>query len=204
VPKIHRYPDARVVRTRGFLKAALLSLLAERTFDEIKIKEIAAQAAVNRVTYYDHYSTKEELLNELIDDVLTEYAEIIEQMPGTTSSQFYPVEFLKKIRLSVNHIQKHSDFYRIMLLTNGVPDFSNRLHDQMSRSLHLSMSRLRQDHPDIEFDLFVDWIIGGAIGVYKYWLANGMRQTDEEISKQMLKITLASSQVFNQRNSTVQ
>ncbi|MCQ6559398.1 TetR/AcrR family transcriptional regulator [Paenibacillus mendelii] len=188
--------DLRVMRTRGQLKAALLSLLLEKTFDEIKIKEIAEKAGVNRVTYYDHYSSKEEILTELIEDVLNEYADIIEGMPVIPPSHGPSVEFMKTIRLSVGHIKKHSDFYGIMLLKNGVPDFTNRLHDQMSQSLHQSVHQMARVHPDIEFDLFVDWIIGGAIGVYKYWLQNGMRQTEEEISRQLLKIALASSQVF--------
>lgn len=197
--KASNYPDARVVRTRALLKSALLSLLTEKTFDEIKIKEIAEKAGVNRVTYYDHYSSKDELLAELTEDVLAEYADIIEGMPSVSLSQWPSVELIQTIKFSVGHIKKHSDFYTIMLLTNGVPDFSNRLHEQMSRSLHQSMQRIGLIDPDIEFDLFVDWIIGGAIGVYKHWLQNGMRQTEEEISRQLLKITLASSQVFNHR-----
>ncbi|RKP58119.1 TetR/AcrR family transcriptional regulator [Cohnella endophytica] len=179
----------------------MLSLLAEGTFNELKIKGIADKAKVNRVTFYDHYSSKEELLAELIDDVLNEYADIIEGMPKTPSVPRPSAELIKTIKLSVGHIKKHADFYKIMLLTNGVPDFSNRLHDQMSESLHKLMRLNVMDHPEIDFDLFVDWIIGGAIGVYKYWLHNGMRQTEEVISKQLLMFTLSSSQVLNSRTT---
>ncbi|AJS58453.1 TetR/AcrR family transcriptional regulator [Paenibacillus sp. IHBB 10380] len=197
--KVHDYPDVRVVRTRKLLKSALLSLLDVKTFDEIKIKEIAEKAGVNRVTYYDHYSTKGELLSELIEDVLSEYEDIIEGIQAVTHSQWPSAEYMKTIRLSVGHIKKYCDFYRIMLLTHGVPDLSNRLHNQMSQSLHHVMRRMNHVHPDIESDLLVNWIIGGAIGVYKYWLQNGMRQSEEEISRQLLKITLASYQVYNPR-----
>ncbi|MBB6669556.1 TetR/AcrR family transcriptional regulator [Cohnella nanjingensis] len=196
MPKVQQYPDARVTRTRGLLKKALLALLEEKPFSGIRIKEIAERARVNRVTFYDHYVSKEELLSELIDEVLTEYGDIIEGMPRSSLAQWPPTNYLGTIRLSVGHIKKHADFYRIMLLTNGVPDFSNRLHDQMSLSLHESMRSMGEVSPDVSLDLFVDWIIGGAIGVYKYWLQEGLRQSEEEIAQQMLKITLASSGVF--------
>ncbi|HEY2491677.1 MAG TPA: TetR/AcrR family transcriptional regulator [Paenibacillus sp.] len=195
--KVYDYPDVRVIRTRKLLKSTLLSLLDVKPFDEIKIKEIAEKAGVNRVTYYDHYSSKGELLSELISDVLSEYEDIIEGMQGVTHSQRPSAKYMKTIRLSVGHIKKHCDFYKIMLLTHGVPDFSNRLHEQMSQSLHHVMYRMNHVHPDIESDVLVNWIIGGVIGVYKYWLQNGMRQSEEEISRQLLKITLASAQVFN-------
>lgn len=198
--KVLDHPDIRAVRTRTLLKEALLTLMTDKNIDQIRIKEITEKAGVNRVTYYDHFSTKEELLTELIDDVLLEYADIIESMPVISKSKRAPIEYMKTIRLSVGHIKKHHIFYSLMLLTSGVPNFSNRLHDQMSESLHQFMHRVEQIDPDLEIELLVSWIVGGAIGMYKYWLNNGMRQSEEELSRQMLKIALASSQVFNLRS----
>ncbi|CAI6032830.1 TetR/AcrR family transcriptional regulator [Cohnella sp. JJ-181] len=189
--------DTRVVRSRKALKAALLQLLAEKTFSLIKTNEIAKLAQINRVTFYDHYASKEELLEEIIDDVLTEYAGIIESVPGRLAAHAEPDYLYKTIRSSVRHVKKHADFYRIMLLTNGVPDLSNKLHEQMRASLRKSFERAGSGHAEVEFELFIDWIIGGAIGIYKHWLQNGLRQTEEEIARQMLIITTASGQVFN-------
>ncbi|MCC3371561.1 TetR/AcrR family transcriptional regulator [Cohnella sp. REN36] len=197
--KDQSHPDARVARTRGQLKRALLSLLNEKSFSEIRIKEIAERAQVNRVTYYDHFASKEELLAELLDEVLGEYGDIIVGMPRRPLAQLPSSDLLKTIRLSVGHIRKHAEFYRIMLLGNGVPNFSNRLHDQMSLSLHESLRRWGSPSADVSIDLFIDWIIGGAIGVYKFWLQGGLRQSEEEIAQQMLKITLASGGVFGMK-----
>ena len=189
--------DTRVVRSRKALKAALLKLLADKPFTRIKTSEIAKLAQINRVTFYDHYASKEELLEEVIDDVLTEYADIIESLPGQTAAHATPDYLYKTIRSSVRHVKKHADFYRIMLLTNGVPDLSNKLHDQMSASLRKSFRQAGSEHAEVEYELFIDWIIGGAIGIYKYWLQNGLRHSEEEIARQMLIITTASGQVFN-------
>ncbi|QHT59090.1 TetR/AcrR family transcriptional regulator [Paenibacillus lycopersici] len=198
--KVAHESDARAVRSRKQLKHALIALLSEKPFNEIRTKEIAERAGINRVTFYDHFAAKEDLLDELIDEVLTEYADIIENAPSSLQAD-PSVQLVHTIRLSVRHIQKHAEFYRIMLLTSGVPDLTNRLHDQMNRSLHLSFARSKEATADIDHDLFIAWIIGGAIGVYKYWLQSGMKQSEEEITKQMLRITLASRHVFNVRRS---
>lgn len=190
--------DTRVVRSRKVLKSALLQLLSEKPFSLIKTNEIAKAAGINRVTFYDHFSTKEELLDELVDDVLSEYGDIIEASPGDAKGLASSDELYHTIRSSVRHIKKHAEFYRIMLLTNGVPDLSNRLHDQMSASLHKTFRKAGALSSAIEYDLYIDWIIGGAIGIYKNWLQNGLRQTEEEIAKQMLIITTASSRGLDQ------
>lgn len=184
--------DSRVVRSRKALKEAMLRLLSEKPFSLIKTNEIAKSAGINRVTFYDHFSTKEELLGEIVDDVLSEYGEIIETSPGDAKGLASADELYRTIRSSVRHIKKHAEFYSIMLLTNGVPDLSNRLHDQMSASLHKTFKKAGPLSTAIEYDLYIDWIIGGAIGIYKNWLQNGLRQTEEEIAKQMLIITTAS------------
>ncbi|MDG0793750.1 TetR/AcrR family transcriptional regulator [Cohnella ginsengisoli] len=184
--------DTRVVRSRKALKSALLRLLAEKPFSLIKTNEIAKSAGINRVTFYDHYSTKEELLDEIVDDVLSEYGEIIEGSPADAKGLASKDELYQTITSTVRHIKKHADFYRIMLLTNGVPDLSNRLHEQMSASLHKTFRKATMLSSSIEYDLYIDWIIGGAIGIYKNWLQNGLRQTEEEIAKQMLIITTSS------------
>lgn len=54
--------DPRVKRTREALHAALESLLAEKEFEKISIQDIAQRAQVNRVTFYDHYPSKFQLL----------------------------------------------------------------------------------------------------------------------------------------------
>ncbi|MBM7568405.1 TetR/AcrR family transcriptional regulator [Paenibacillus sacheonensis] len=197
--KVVHESDARTARSRSQLKSALLELLGEKPFSQIRTKEIAGRARIHRVTFYDHYAAKEDLLEELIDDVLTEYADIIESTPSNLIAQWPPMLLVKTIRQSIRHIGKHAEFYRILLLTNGVPDLTNRLHDQMSRSLHVSLGRMSTKHADIDYDLFIDWIIGGAIAIYKHWLQSGMKQTEEDIAKQMLRITLAAGQVFNPR-----
>ncbi|MDF2720998.1 MAG: hypothetical protein K0Q59_673 [Paenibacillus sp.] len=189
--------DSRVMRTRSQLKSALLSLLTEQPFSQIKTKQITEKANMNRVTFYDHYATKEELLFELIDDVLGEYAAILKSLPDPKATQ--PSDIYRTIQHSIRHIKMYSEFYKVMLLTNGVPELSNRLHALMSDSFHAALLQLNKTRSEIDYDLYISWVIGGAIGVFKYWLQNGMRQSEEEVSKQLLKITVAAGHVVNPR-----
>lgn len=68
--------DPRVVRTRSLLENALFTLLGEHPYTQITVKDIAANAGVNRATFYAHFVDKDDLFRTLLrnamDDILSE------------------------------------------------------------------------------------------------------------------------------------
>ncbi len=54
--------DQRVLRTRQALGRALVQLMLERKFDDIKVQQILDRAKVGRATFYSHFSNKSDLL----------------------------------------------------------------------------------------------------------------------------------------------
>src|SRR3974390_2047422 len=64
-PRVTAVTDARMRRTRKALQSALLSLLERKHFDQVTIREIAAEAGIGYATFFRHYSSKAALLEEL-------------------------------------------------------------------------------------------------------------------------------------------
>ena len=54
--------DRRVQKTQKVLREALASLIAEKSYDAIVIKEILERANVGRSTFYTHFRDKDDLL----------------------------------------------------------------------------------------------------------------------------------------------
>lgn len=65
-----RKTDSRVGRTRLLLHRSLATLIHEKGYDAIVVKEILARANVARSTFYGHFDGKEELLLSSIRHVL--------------------------------------------------------------------------------------------------------------------------------------
>lgn len=65
-------PQKRVTRTRSALSEALLSLLKNKNFENISIREITAQAEVGYATFFRHYPDKESLLHDLVTQEINE------------------------------------------------------------------------------------------------------------------------------------
>ena len=62
--------DRRVARTQKLLRDALHSLIHERDYDSIAVKEILDRANVGRSAFYMHFRDKDELLVSTFYDIL--------------------------------------------------------------------------------------------------------------------------------------
>jgi AcrR family transcriptional regulator len=62
--------DRRVQRTHSLLRDALVTLIHEKSYDSIAVKEILERANVGRSAFYTHFRDKDALLASGIDDVL--------------------------------------------------------------------------------------------------------------------------------------
>src|SRR5687768_2055182 len=65
-----RGTDRRVRNTRTQLHDALKSLVHEKPYDDIVVKDVLDRADVGRSTFYAHYRDKDELLDQGIRDLL--------------------------------------------------------------------------------------------------------------------------------------
>jgi AcrR family transcriptional regulator len=65
-----RSKDRRVQKTRDLLHGALASLIHEKSYESIVVKEILARANVGRSTFYTHFRDKADLLESGIRDAL--------------------------------------------------------------------------------------------------------------------------------------
>ena len=60
--------ESKYYNTALLMNQALIELLNKKDYEFITIKEICTKAGVNRSTFYLHYETKEDLLEECIQN----------------------------------------------------------------------------------------------------------------------------------------
>lgn len=76
-PPVSSESDARVVRSRSALRAALTALLAEQSFESLTVREITGRAEVGYATFFRHYRDKEALLLEVNELLMTELLDLL-------------------------------------------------------------------------------------------------------------------------------
>ena len=62
--------DRRVVKTKRAIKAAFAKLLTQKDINDITISDIAAEANINRKTFYNYYGGIYEVVGEIEDDIV--------------------------------------------------------------------------------------------------------------------------------------
>ena len=92
----------RVSVTRKKLLEAARAVFTERGFDLTRIDEITDRADVGKGTFYKHFKSKEQLINELIKGVLGELVAVIEARCSNPSDL---KDFLEKL------LDAHVDFF---------------------------------------------------------------------------------------------
>lgn len=68
--------DARAVRSGAALRDALLRLLTTKSFDQITVRDICAEAGVHYATFFRHHPSKEALLDHIATEQIVTSVEL--------------------------------------------------------------------------------------------------------------------------------
>ena len=107
--------DLRIIKTKNNLHDALISLLKEKTFENIKVSDICEKALINRSTFYSHYNDKYELLLDSINTIKSNLLHDLEENNHNIDTREYYIELIK---LLLNHIEEMREIYKPILLNN--------------------------------------------------------------------------------------
>ncbi|EPZ42263.1 TetR/AcrR family transcriptional regulator [Alicyclobacillus acidoterrestris] len=174
--------DRRVARTRRLLIDALIKLIVEDGYDAVTIRGIVKKADVNRSTFYLHFRDKQDILNYMENEVLSELAAAIRNPNYTYESALWDYKILKRpIQSAIalfEHVEKYASLYRTILVEK---DFRARVTQVTSTELFSFLPN----------ELEVAFVSNGIIGLILYWLENGMKETVTEMSLWLTRFSLS-------------
>ena len=97
-----RIKDRRIEKTEALLREALTSLIREKAYDSIVVKQILDRANVGRSTFYTHFRDKDELLANTIHEMLRSAGS--SQLPNSAT----PYERIIRFSLPIfEYLQEH-------------------------------------------------------------------------------------------------
>lgn len=151
--------DARTVRTRAALTAAILAILGEKAFGDITIGDIAARAGISYATFFRHYSDIDSLLDDATDALIADLLELM--MPAllqedTLAASVALCRFMDERRSVCRP-----------LLTGGA-DVSVRRH-LIDRSIARSKTIMRRP-VGLPLDLVITHSTNATLGLLAWWL----------------------------------
>ncbi len=186
--RTRRAEDRRVQKTLKLLREALLTLIAEKPYDSIIVKEILDRANVGRSTFYMHFRDKDELLISGIQDML-------EPVPSVSPRLGQGSDRILWFSLPVfQHHYRHAHAWGDRIGARGrailhehlrtvLTDIIAEVIDSRSKSARKSMG-------PISPDLVAAYVASTFVLVLNWWLDKKMRLTPEEVNGIFRMLTL--------------
>lgn len=147
------------------LADALITLLQKQDIDDISIRSLCLQADVGRASFYRHFQSKEEILDQHAAALIKIWAEEFEADPQSHPSNVFESLF--------THIQKHQTFYKVLYKTKRVDVIRNSLRQKIGYSKDLNNAEAYQKV------FFAD----GLSGYIEEWIERGMQESPSELNK---------------------
>ena len=171
--------DNRSVRnTKARLYAALMALLRDRPINEISVKELTARADVNRGTFYFHYSDVYAMLGSIEDNFIATLSAVMSRTAPTDRETAF--QYLTDL---FRFIGDNSEFCAILLGEHGDMQFLRRITALAGEKCTSLWGVLVPSADARTCEMLNAFIINGCIGLIRFWLNSGLRETPEELSE---------------------
>ena len=180
--------ESKYFNTAIKMDLALISLLKKKAFDYITVSEICEEAGVNRSTFYLHYETIGDLLQEttryLLDDFLACFSTDTKAIAlNLADCELSDLIFICDKYLSpyLSYVKDHKEIFGTALLYNqtlGFEDVYKRMFDNIFNPI---LERFQYTPSNRQYVMM--YYLNGINAIILEWLRNGCDKSIQEISE---------------------
>ncbi len=174
--------DKRVIKTKTAIRDVFFDLIKEKELTKITVAEISRRANIDRKTFYLHYTSVEEILEEFSENRVRELVERLKE------TDFFDEPLRLEIIFDVLNDMVERDFrYYKELAVVGYNAFWDRVHQLMVEALmNVYGSSLSVSSED--FKLYCNFFVSGVIYMYKDYLRDPEALQPERLGRIMIDI----------------
>ena len=182
-----------VIRTKKALKSALIDLLKEKEFREITISEIASRAEYSRATFYAHYQYKEDLLDDLVQEVIEGFLSAFKE-PYENNRESYDLGQLTPSAIKIfQYIGENEDAFSLLLKGSNL-GFQEKLSEAIRSIFTQEYKFLFPRMPaHIDREIYINQNVYTMLGLISYWVNSDYRYSAKYMTDQMLEIAKLSN-----------
>ncbi|MDQ0271599.1 TetR/AcrR family transcriptional regulator [Cytobacillus purgationiresistens] len=183
-------------RTKSHLKKAFISLVDEKGYSHVSVTDIIKRAEYNRTTFYLHYRDKQDLTEELRQEMFDaiKNASINRYVKGKNIhiTNMGPQSFEL-----MHFIYKNQDFFNLYLKNDTIPGLYKDLPQAIYEVLEESFILTAVNKSDINYSAHKLYMANGTAGLILEWIKNGYRMTADEMSMQLIHILQSFAKDFS-------
>lgn len=172
--------DPRVKRTRRLLLDALVSLILEKEYASISIREITERAEMAYITFYRHFPQGlDQLLMDVLEEGLAELMTHIETLAKQSETSALETEGM----LIFEYIEQKADLFRILLKSQSVTRVRKKVIRSIAAIFQKSCIPLATSGSPMTIAITSNHIATSLLALIEWWLENQMKPAPEQMGK---------------------
>lgn len=159
--------DRRTKRSKEAIRNAFMDLLREKDLSQITVTEITRRADRNRKTFYLHYNSIDDLIDEILQEECEDTVKIIDHALGSSSTGIDIPKLYEAMGTSLfskfnrnSTVLRHVDTQSLIALVR--PRLARAIAEKDSLGLANTLG------PYLE--IFVSYFTSGILSLYSQWL----------------------------------
>ncbi len=180
--------NRKVRYTRKVLRDSLVELLITKPISRITITELCKKADINRTTFYAHYKDQFDLLNQVEEETLSSFEDILRKHEDKRGRR----ELLQLTEEIVSFMADNGNSIQVLLSENGDIRFQKKLFNRFIR-MDQVMNYFSSDEDDRELKEYsYIFVVNGTLGLIQHWLQSDKSVPEAQLAKMLVQLTQIS------------
>ena len=176
------------MQSREAIKLAFQKLLASNSLDSIKVSDICNEACVSRRAFYNIFSSKYEVIEQILEDDLIKPVQVLNSLFGIGTLKTSPLLLAERVYLKV---YENKSFYTNLVTHKsvhyGFVDMVTKQYQTLNNELFAKTDVSKEERE------FISYLVAAAQAmVFQRWIREGMKTPPQVMAKYFSKYVLAA------------
>lgn len=168
--------DKRSIRTRSLIKKAVIILLKKKRPNEIAVTEVTKLAVISRNSFYTHYTSITDVLDDIFNDVLNNF-DIVLSKYNYSEFEKNPYPCLKEISIP---LIENSAFSEFVIFSKSSNLFVQGIIDSLTDKFYNKYLENRGSaHANVQY--LVNFLVAGSINFVYKWFRDGKKVPFDQV-----------------------
>lgn len=170
--------DRRQQKTKIAIHSAMTNLLKKKKFEALTVQDIIDEANIGRSTFYSHFETKEQLLEEICNEMFSHV--FAQELTPKKSHDFSSrhEDITGRLAHILYHIQDHKGNIKAILDSEAEKVFVQYFSEYLEQTFADDIRHITAKVPeDFKRRFFTESFITSI----KWWIETGMKLSPEEM-----------------------
>lgn len=183
--------DKRYIRTHGKIRREFEALILEKDFGDMTVSELAARSVINRKTFYLHFASLEDVIEELQADIMAELAELAD-LGGAPVDPSRSEEIIVRF---ADILSRNRPLHRRLFCSGSYRFVFEGIRGAMMARYAAALGK-RSGFDEERLGLFLDFVSYGTLFVFRDWLSADKPGSPDELARLVGRLAKGAAEGF--------